>query len=349
MGLSGTGCQTVHFYTQAVQGNAEIRTHGTPTAQMIGDPQTPETLRKKLELCEKLRAFAGSTLKLPAKDQYTEYVDLHRPYSLWNVFAAPEFSLEPKTWWYPFLGNLSYRGYFHEADAREVAAQLKAQGYDVFVGGIEEYSTLGWFHDPLLNTFIHHSEPLLAENLFHELTHQRYFVPGDTNFNEAFATSVGEAGAKMWLRQRGEYDLLKRYELHLRRLTELVHLFHETRAKLAALYGDVPFQEGYRASHKPRALPDDEIRARKKVLLDELDAQYRKLSSSWAKGPVKFREEDKVINNARLNSMATYYDLLPYFNRLLEKQHGDWDAYYREVEKLGKMSKADRKRVLMQQ
>jgi predicted aminopeptidase len=137
---------------------------------------------------------------------------LGRRYALWNVYAAPEFSLEAKSWWYPVVGRLKYRGYFSEARARRLAAQLAKKGYDVHVGGVAAYSTLGWFRDPVLNTFIDYDEADLAELIFHELTHQRVFIAGDTEFNEALATTVAEEGARRWLVSRHDRELVRAYQ-----------------------------------------------------------------------------------------------------------------------------------------
>ena len=153
-----------------------------------------------MQLVSKLRDFADRDLKLPVNGHYRKYVDVHRTFVVWNVEAAPEFSMEPKSWWYPLVGSLEYRGYFAESNARGYAARLKKKGYDVYVAGTTAYSTLGWFKDPILNTFVFQPEGELAETIFHEQGHQRVFAGGDTNFNEAFATTVGQEGARRWLR-----------------------------------------------------------------------------------------------------------------------------------------------------
>src|SRR5207247_9402209 len=97
-----------------------------------------------------------------------------------------------------------YRGYFSEKRAREYGSRLAKQGFDVYVDGVAAYSTLRWFKDPLLNTFIYDGEPELAELLFHELAHKRVFASGDTDFDEAYATTVGRHGARRWTGSKGE-------------------------------------------------------------------------------------------------------------------------------------------------
>src|ERR1051326_5210526 len=188
-----SGCQTAHYYRQAIGGEFHILRNRQPVAQLLADPAVSTELKKKFEFVGRVRAFSRDELHLPVNKHYTTYVDLHRRFAIWNVHATPEFSLRPKKWWYPFVGSLKYRGFFSEPDANEYGQGLTTRDYDVYVEGVEAYSTLGWFADPLLNTFIHNGKADLAEILFHELAHQRLFFSGDTDFNEAFATVVANA------------------------------------------------------------------------------------------------------------------------------------------------------------
>ena len=149
-----TGCQAISFYSQAVGGQVEMWKKRRSIESMLNDSTTPTDLRQRLQLVLNLRAFAETNLGLPTCGQYLSYADLQRPYAVWSVYAAPEFSLSPKSWWYPIVGKLDYRGYFSESDARAYARRLRAKGYDVHTGGVTAYSTLGWFRDPVLNTFI---------------------------------------------------------------------------------------------------------------------------------------------------------------------------------------------------
>ncbi len=178
-----SGCHTLGFYGQAVKGQYQIFAHQESIDKLAAEPETPASLKQRFTLLEDLRSFAKGQLKLPTDSHYRKYVDVHRPFVVWNVEAAPEFSMEPKTWWYPMLGSLEYRGYFSKAGATNYAAYLREKGYDVSVGGVGAYSTLGWFKDPVLNTFIFEEDSELAEIIFHELAHQRLFTRGDTDFN----------------------------------------------------------------------------------------------------------------------------------------------------------------------
>ena len=338
-----SGCRTLSFYSQAVKGQYQLMAHRRPIAKLLTDPQTPPRLKVHLELLEKLLAFAKSDLKLPVDGHYRKYVDLHRPFVVWNVEAAPEFSLQAKSWWYPLVGSLEYRGYFSERAARDYARWLESKHYDVFVGGVEAYSTLGWFKDPVLSSFIFEPEQDLAELIFHELGHQEVFARGDTDFNEAFATTVGQEGARRWLRAKGDAAGYDKYQAELARTMEFVHLIAGTRRRLAALYGDQETEEGkIKAGEKKPALPNESLLEQKQRILAELRQQYVQLKIKWG-GKGDYDEWfGRQLNNAQLNSVAAYYDFVPGFERLLEVSGGDLPRFYQAAGLLAKGPKKAR-------
>jgi len=334
-----SGCRSVGYYAQAVRGEYRILAHRQSIDKLIADPQTPAKLRQQLQLVRQFRAFAKTELKLPVDHSYEKYVDVHRKYVVWNVQAAPQFSLEPKTWWYPFVGSLEYRGYFSEKGARDCGERLAKKGFDVYVDGIEAYSTLGWFKDPLLNTFIDTSEPELAETLFHELGHKRVFAGGDTDFNEAFATTVGREGVHRWLRSRCETDLLENYDRAIERDRQFVHLILGTRERLAKVYGDTLDKEGNLTAAKIPPAQPEELRREKQRVFDDLRRQYAEMKTGWG----GFSGYDEwfadQLNNAKLNTIANYYDYVPGFQRLLQLNGGDLEKFYAAVERLSKEPK----------
>jgi predicted aminopeptidase len=184
------GCQSLAYYTQAIGGHLKVLSRARPVPEWLADPSTPPELKQRLETARRIREFASTHLKLPENNSYAAYAELNRSYVVWNVFAAPEFSVEPKNECFPFIGCVSYRGFYSEGDARRHAAKLREAGYDVYVGGVPAYSTLGWSDDPLLSTFIGYSDAQLARLVFHELAHQLVYVRDDTTFNESFAVAV---------------------------------------------------------------------------------------------------------------------------------------------------------------
>ena len=341
------GCQTLGYYKQAIKGQYELLAHQQPIQKLLLAPQTPAPLRQKLQLVEELRAFAQEKLKLPVNGHYLKYVDVHRPFAVWNVEAAPEFSLEAKAWWYPLVGSLEYRGYFSERAAREYGGRLQRKGYDVFVGGVQAYSTLGWFRDPVLNTFIFDAEADLAETIFHELAHQRVFAHGDTDFNEAFATTVGQEGARRWLRARADARACQNYLDQLGRTQQFVRLIMETRQRLATLYGDERADGSKaRATNKKRGVAPEELRRQKKYIMERLQQDYQQLKARWG-GQSEYDEWfTHTINNAQLNSVAAYYDFMPGFEKLLASNGGDLESFYQAAKGLAKKPKKKRDQCL---
>jgi predicted aminopeptidase len=342
-GFALTGCQTARYYTQALMGECQILAREQSCAKLIADPHTPLDLKAKLDLTREICAFAERELKLKADGHYRRYADLARPFVVWNIYAAPQFSLEAKTWWYPWVGRLDYRGFFAEPDARQNAARLSGQGWDVYVEGVEAYSTLGWFKDPLLNTFIHHDEAVLAEILFHELAHQRVFAAGDTDFNEAFATTVGEEGARRWLRAKGDATALERYLTARRQNRRFVQLVQNARHQLEVLYGDERTPDGrIDAAKRGGEVASLALASEKQRILEDLRGDYQKLKAEWG-GESSYDDWfARGVNNAQLNSVATYYDLVPAFERLLATSGGDLDRFYAAAKQLARLPRAER-------
>jgi len=337
-----SGCSSVGYYRQAIGGQYEILARREPIPELIACADTRPALREKLQLVLDIREFAERELHLKTDGHYAEYADLGRRYVVWNVYAAPEFSLEPKRWWYPVVGRLKYRGFFSEKDARVYGAQLAKEGYDVCVGGVDAYSTLGFFKDPVLNTFIHNEPADLAETLFHELAHQRVFAKGDTDFNEAFATAVGEEGVRRWLAIHGDAKSRAEYELNLQRQDQFVALVMNAREELRQLYGEES-AHGPRLVQKPGSEPLVEAkRARKAEVITKLRADYEKLKASWDGYAGYDNWFNRPINNARLNTVATYQTLVPAFQQLLAQSGGDLRKFYADAKAIANLDKEQR-------
>lgn len=338
-----SGCEPFSFYRQAIKGQYQLVSGQQPIDKLLANSQTEPRLKKQLQLLQDLRAYADKELKLPVDNHYRKYVDVHRPYVVWNVEASPEFSMEPKSWWYPLVGSLEYRGYFSEHAAQHYAETLRKKGFDVYIGGASAYSTLGWFKDPVLNTFIFDPEPDLAETIFHELGHQRVFARGDTDFNEAFATTVGQEGARRWLRSKGDTNSVALYEAQLRRNDQFVHLIMDARQELETLYGDEKTEAGkIKASKKPPRIPPDELMAQKKAIFDHLKNRYAEAKADWGGNTDYDQWFSHQLNNAQLNSVAAYYDLVPGFMQLLKLNGDDLEKFYDAAERLSKKPKKER-------
>lgn len=327
--LGLVSCRTLKFYAQAAHGQWEIVHKSRPIPEVLADPSTKPDLRSRLALVQTLRDYAQKELHLPAEKQFKEYADLNRRYVVWVVFAAPEFDTEAHTWWYPLVGTLKYRGFFTESAAKDEENKLKTQGLDVYVGGTEAYSTLGWFADPVLNTFIHRNEAELAELIFHELTHARLFLPGDTDFNEALATTVAEASVQRWLTSRGETAKLTAYEQNLAKDRQIIHLLLDTQSQLKTAYAS-----------------GDDLPRKKATIFKDMERRYAAIRQQWRGDSRYDRFFAKPMNNARLNTVATYYDLLPAFERLLKECHGDLEKFFAVLKATKSLSKHERRKRL---
>lgn len=298
-----------------------------PIERVLDAPATPPALREQLAEIKSIRDFASRELGLPDNGSYRSYADLGRPYVVWNVVAAPEFSVDAKQWCFPIVGCVAYRGYFSEAKARSFARGLRARGFDVSVEGVAAYSTLGHFDDPVLNTMMGWNDIELAAIIFHELTHQMLYVPGDASFNEALATAVEEEGVRRWLMSQNRQTELAAHLSQRERNLAIIALLRRTRAELGALYASGTDVQAMREG--------------KRATIARLREEYSRLAAPWGESPFSswFAGE---INNARLASIATYYDCVPGFDRELAAAGGDLQRFYRRVFELAKLDAAAR-------
>ena len=328
LSLAVAACASPAYYFQAFSGEMQILSERQPLADVLNDPATPPRTRKQLELAQRLREFASRELLLPDNGSYRRYVDLHRSYAAWNVFAAPELSLDPKEWCFIVAGCVPYRGYFSRVAAEEFADALQRKGYDVYVGGVLAFSTLGWFDDPLLNTFIGRSEADVAALMFHELAHQKIYVGGDTTFNESFATAVELEGVRRWFARHGTTQQAKAYLEKLQRRDEFTELVIKHRTRLAEIY----------ASN----LSDANKRAAKAREFDALRKDYAALKASWGGDTTYDGWFAHNLNNAQLIAVGLYTQYVPAFQRLLAQQDGDLAAFYSAVGRLAHLPRAQR-------
>lgn len=321
--LLAGGCRTAAYYCQAVCGQWQLSRGQKPIRVLINDPAQPKKLRSQLKLVLEMREFADKELLLPPGDAYLKYKKLNREYPVWVVFAAPEFSTQLESWWYPFIGHAEVRSYFSESSAERCAARLRRKGYDVHVGGGAAYSTLGWFADPVLSSFVFLSEAKLADMIFHELAHRRYYLKGDSPYNESYATAVGETGVRRWLIQRGDDDAIRSYEASRTRGDHMARANEKARADLSALYADESL--GHKAKRK-----------RKQAILSAHNDHLRQIGARLS----------SPMNNASLAAMSMYRVHVPAFRQLLRESEHNLLEFYRRVIELGKNSPENRQQKL---
>lgn len=322
------GCTT--YYGQLVWGQAQLLWAREPISQVLADSTTPSVLRERLQKTQSARDFASRSLKLPENSSYRSYADLHRPYVVWNVFATEEFSVDPIEQCFPIAGCVAYRGYFNPYAAQAQAASLKLQHKDTLVSGIDAYSTLGWLSDPLLNTMMRRDDEQVAALIFHELTHQKCYVAGDTAFNESYASFVEREGSRQWRANRGlpaiHNDRLKAYR---QMVTEIL----ATRERLRTLYAS--------------GLPPEHLRTGKQAEFSKLRQTYRRLRQEQWGGKAYFEHWFQMpLNNASLLPFGLYDQWVPAFRRLFEQHQQHWDAFHAAVAQLAKEPFSQRQKTL---
>ncbi len=323
------GCSSLQdgpgYYLQSMFGHLDMISRAKPVDTVIADDATDPALRKRLEQARTMRAFASQSLRLPDNASYTTYADLQRPYALWNVFATPELSLTLQQWCFPVAGCVSYRGYYDRVDAERFARDLDQQRLDVSVGGVPAYSTLGWFDDPLLSTFVQYPEGELARLMFHELAHQVVYVPGDTTFNESFASAVEEIGVEKWFAQRNDPAAALAYRQYDERRRKFLELLIRHKAKLAEVYAS--------------PVSDEKKRLGKQQVFESLRADYQQLKDSWGGNTAYDRWFAQPVNNARLAAVGAYSDLVPAFRVLFDRSNGEFTPFYASVRQLAALDK----------
>lgn len=323
------GCQSLSFYGQAIRGQWQFVTEKQKVSSIIDQKGTPERLKQALQLSQSIRQFAETELQLPSQGSYRHYLDLQRPYPVWAVVATPAYAFEPYLWCYPWLGCLSYRGYFNSQSAIAEAQRLEHQGWDVALAPVSAYSTLGWFEDPLLNSFIFLPPERLAGLIFHELAHQKLYIADDTAFNEAFASTVEQLGVERWLKaQRPER--LPAYHQSLQREARIQQVLNQYRQRLQHLY------------QSPYA---NKLAAKRQILRELSQALQQLKTDYWPQDSSKDNWLSQPKNNAHLLHQATYRHWLPAFRHLWQQQP-DIGAFYRQARQLAQLPAPQRQRQL---
>ncbi len=312
-----SACGSVQYYSQSVIGHSKLMMARKPVDKLIESSKTE--LRSKLELSKELKQFAIEELLLPNTKSYDSYVELDREYPVWTVVAAPEFSLKAKQWCYLVIGCASYRGYFKLEAAREYADSLQENGLDVVVNGASAYSTLGWFSDPLLPSMMRHGEAQFAETLFHEMAHQRLYIRGDSDFNEAFASLVAEIGVERWLKLTEPVENSEKLLAYRRSLAiqaDFYELLNRAKGKLGLLY-----QSGQSV---------ESMRRLKHDIFEQLKVDHANLVRQQWKGNAWYQSWfETSINNAKFASISTYRERVEEIRQLLNECENQLGQFYK--------------------
>ncbi len=330
-------CSSLSYLNHTLQGHWSVMSKREPLDNILSEATNTRTaqqdeLVQQLTAARQIRDYASRELGLPDNGSYRSYADIGRPFVTWAVFAAPEFSLTPHHWCFPIAGCVPYRGYFSEEQANSFADKYRDKDMDVYVGGVQAYSTLGWFDDPLLNTMMTRGETGLAGLIFHELSHQQVYVKDDSAFNEAFATAVQESGVRRWLRHKNDDGALANYELITHYKDDFSALIKRTRQHLKVTYESDQNSEAKRIA--------------KQQLIEHMRREYNDLKASWGGYSGYDHWFNDTINNAKLASISVYRDKVPQFIRLLEACSNDYPRFYKRVEEIGRLDPEQRKQVM---
>jgi predicted aminopeptidase len=328
------GCTGLGYYWQSASGHLSMLSAARSVDDWLADTETPQRLKERLALSQRIRKFASGELKLPDNPSYSRYADLRRTAVVWNVVAAPRYSLELKKSCFPVTGCVGYRGYFDEREARVEAARLAKEDLEVNVYPVPAYSTLGWMNwaggDPLLNTFINYPEGELARTIFHELAHQVVYTKDDTMFNESFATAVERIGGARWLATHANEQARGDYAQYDGRRQQFRALTTATRKRLEDIYEQTSGEER------------DVLKAR---AMQEFRDAYARMRAEWPGDPARYRLYDRWVNeanNAAFGAQAAYDELVPGFEALFARERGDFTRFYDAAKALAEVPKKQR-------
>lgn len=195
------GCAPAQYITQQGIGQFIVIANSVPIDDVLNQATREQEELRKLQLIIEAREFARRQLGLDVGDSYALFHDTGGKPVAYNLSAAPKHALQPKQWVFPIIGLIDYIGFFDEADAIRLQSQLQNEGYDTYVYGVDAYSTLGWFPDPVQSPMLRRSDGSLVETVIHELTHNTVYVNGKSTFNESLATYVGRLGVRLFYQQ----------------------------------------------------------------------------------------------------------------------------------------------------
>ncbi len=325
------GCSTLSYYQQAMVGQYNVLSNRIDIETLIADENTPAALKQKLETVFHIRAFSAIEMQMNIGNSYSQYSDIKRDYVVWNITATPELSLTRYQWCYPIIGCQNYRGYFKQKAAESETDQLKQQGFDIWMGGVTAYSTLGWFDDPILNTFVYREDSDLAALLIHELSHQILYIKDDTAFNESFATAVEIEGLRRWLISINQEPLMRRHQLKIKEKDLFISTVSASMNRLKTVYES--------------DLSDDAKRVQKHQIIEAMKEEYTQgIRDSHLSGYFT-RWFDKV-NNAKLITVSNYYRYVPAFTAMIAESEGDMSQFYETAKKLSEQDKNIRNNIL---
>ena len=312
--MTPTGC----YLGRAGWEEAKILAGRRPIRELARSDAIDTATRHKLALVLAARDFAQDSLNLDAGESFTQFTQLERDTLLLLLSATRRDALVQHTWWFPIIGRVPYKGYFDFDAAHRAARSLEAEGYDIHLRPASAFSTLGWFNDPLLSTTLQQDSADLVNTVIHEITHNTFYAPDQTVFNESFASFVGARGAARFFRARGDSAAARRVEARWEDDKVMAGFWATLYAELDSAFRAHP------ADRDARLAVRDTVYARaRERLRTEIAPRLRTLDARFA---------DRVrLDNAVLMARRVYMTDLEVYDRVLERMNGDVRAAVAQI------------------
>lgn len=285
------------------------------------DQLTPEE-KEKLTLVQNVRRYATETLKLKVGKNYSTYVRLKKPYVVWAVNASPKWKLEHYLWHFPVVGDVPYKGFPEEQEAKEEAESLQNKGYDTYIRGVSAYSTLGWFNDPILSSMLRYNETDLVNTIIHESVHATLYIKSNADFNERLATFIGDKASELY------YEALEG-----KKSSHLLSIQNENQDQ--KIFSQFISDEIKQLSQLYQDHPTEDLLLREKQFND-IKLRFKEKIKPQLKSPNYQHFEKMPLNNARLLLFKTYVEDLSDFQLALNRFNGDLPLFISSVKTLEK-------------
>jgi predicted aminopeptidase len=310
--LLAPGC----YYAELAGRQLELINDQRPLPAALS-AETDAERQRLLALVPDLRSFARNTMQLPVGRSYAGYFATEAPGIAFVLVASERTRLRAYTWWFPVVGEVAYKSFVRESDARAAQRELEDGGYDTFVGRVTAYSTLGFFRDPVTTVMMRKGLVPFVEVMLHEMSHARLYVPGHTDWNEQLASLSGRIGAEQYLRARFGDDARVMQQLEQRRQRRL-----QLDAAVLATLGEL---ERLYASGQPEPTL---LRARRQP--------FARLERELARLYPEDDPEERVINNAHLLQYRRYLSGADELEQLWVAAHGSWRRFWQLAEQRGR-------------
>lgn len=306
-----SNCKIVFYGVEQGVGQIKLVNKAVPIKKIMGDTLYADSIKIRLAFVEEVRQYAIDSLGLKKSKNYTTFYDQHGKPIVWIVYAAPKYKMEVHNWKYPVLGKMPYKGYFKQKKARREANKMKEKGFDVRIGIVSAWSTLGYFKDPILSNVLNRSDGELAELIIHELTHATIYVKGEAQFNENLATFIGVNGSKKFLIYKYGKDSEK-YAEYIGELNDhdlITNHFLEATTKLDSLYNTF---EGKTDTQK------DSL---KTSMIEQTIINLKDIPFFNTEIPDLYWAKKELINNAFFAIYMTYYMDLSQFEEEFKNEY----------------------------